>query len=217
MEALSINLQWASAMRHCAQYAKQGIIAELGCDVAVYWTQCTLTFMNGIFLSTDVANELDLHQRWGKIQAYVRKVQPTFPWALYIEPERLPSGMRQRSQELCLAAGFTHVFDVKCMQTTSLLPPVRPLPTVEIKFTASQQDAYDAALLNAEAYNLNASVAESMVEQRVLVADFDKQPCCTVLVNGKPVATATTLVLDECLYVAFVATSAPHRKVCIIL
>ncbi|CAF0984924.1 unnamed protein product [Adineta steineri] len=103
------------------------------------------------------------------------------------------------------------------MQTTSLLPPVRPLPTVEIKFTTSQQDAYDAALLNVEAHNLNASVAESMVEQRVLVADFEKQLCCTVLVNGKPVATATTLLLDECLYVAFVATSAPHRKVCVIL
>jgi hypothetical protein len=103
------------------------------------------------------------------------------------------------------------------MQTASLLPPERPLPTVEIKFAASQQDVHDALLLNIQAYNMHASIAENMVEQRAFVTDFDKQLCCVVSVNGNTVATATTVLLDDCLYVALVATSAQHREVCFMI
>jgi hypothetical protein len=170
--------------------------------------------MNGFFLSTVVADEVDLRGRLEKIKAYVRKVQPTFPWVLFIEPEWLPPGVRERVQEICLTSEFTHASNVTCMQTTRLLPPVRPLPVAEIKFTSSEQDVYDAALLNVQAYNIDTSVAENVVEHRAFVADFDKQLCCVVSVNDNPVATATTLLLDECLYVALVATSAQHRKVC---
>jgi hypothetical protein len=217
MDELSINLQWQWYIRHCAQHAKQGIVAELDCGVAVYWTQSNLSFTNGIFLSTAVVDELDLCRRFGEIKAYVRKVQPTFPWQLYIEPEWLPPGVRERVQEICLMAEFAHASDFLCMQTTRLLPPVRSLPTAEIKFMTSPADVHDAVLLNVQAYNMDEAIAENAMEHRAYLADFDKQVCCVVSVKGEPIATATTQLLDECLYVALVATSAQHRKVCFIL
>ena len=217
MENLSINSQWHCFLRHCAQHAKQSVVAELDCGVVVCWTQSVWMFMNEFFLSTPVVDELDLRRRLEAIKTYVRKVQPAFPWMLLIEPEWLPSGLRERTREICLAADFTHAFDANCMQTTSLLPPLRPLPEVEVKFATSKQDVLDAALLNVRAYDTDASVAQNLVDNHGFIGDFEKQLCCLVLVNSQPVATATTLLLDKCLYVAFVATSKQHRKVCSML
>jgi hypothetical protein len=217
MEQLLINSQWKSFARHCAQYAKQGIVAELNCGAVVYWTQSTMAILNVVFLSSTVSEEVDLHRRLEAIKAYVAKAQPTFRWQFVIEPELLPADIRERSRQICLAAQFVHVADVKCMQTTSLLLPVRPLPAAKISFAASQQDVYDALLLNVQAYDIDISVAKNVMENNAFVTNFDKELCCIVSVDGKPVATATTLLLDECLYVALVATSAQHRKVCLML
>jgi hypothetical protein len=214
MEQMSINSQWKSCVRYCAQHSKQGIVEDLPCDVIVCWTKCSMMFTNGFFLSSSVADEADLRRRLEGIKTYVKNAQPPFPWILYVESELLNADLRGQSQQICLAAEFNFGGYFKSMQATCLLPPVRPLPVVDIKFADSQQDVYDALLLNTEAYNLDVSDAKSMVENRAVVTDFDKQLCCVVSVDGKPVATATTLLLGEYLYVAWVATSAPHRKVC---
>jgi hypothetical protein len=219
MEALSINYQWRFFIHHCAQHAKEGIIDKIDCGVDVYWTKSNWMFFNELelFLSFAVSDELDLCRRLEDIKTYVKKIQPTFPWMLVIEVELIPLDVRERLQEICSAAEFVHVMKVKCMQTTKLLPPVRPLPTVEVKFATSQQDVYDAVLLNLQAHNMDTSIAESVVEHRAFVTNFDKELCCIVSVNGKPVSTATTVLLDKCLYVALVATCAEHRKVCLTL
>ncbi len=60
---------------------------------------------------------------------------------------------------------------------------------------------------------MDRSVVESVMENNAFITNFDKQLCCIVSIDGKPVATVTILLLDECLYVAFLATSAQHRKV----
>lgn len=177
MEELSINLLWQSFVCNRAQQAKRGILAELDCGVTVCWIQSGLPNMNGFFLSTLVADELDLRHRLEEIKLYVKKMQPTFRWVLFIQSEWLSPGVRERLREICLAYDFVHTSDIKRMQTKTLLPPVRPLPDVEIKFATCPQDVYDIALLNVQAYNMDASLAENMVEHRVIVADFDKQHC----------------------------------------
>jgi hypothetical protein len=217
MEELSINSQWKPFLHHCAQHAKQGVIDTIDCGVDVCWTQCNWIFLNGFFLSFPVSEELDLRRRLEDIKTYLRKMQPTFPWMLFIETESIPLDMRERLQEICLATEFVYASKVKCMQTIKLLPPVRPLPNVEVKFAASQRDVYDAFFLNFQAHNMDTSIAENVIEHRAFGTDFNKELCCIVLVNGKPVSTATTLLLDKCLYVALVATCAQHRKVCFIL
>ncbi len=136
---------------------------------------------------------------------------------LVIESELVPLDVRERLQEICLAAKSVHVSKVKCMQTAKLIPPVRPLFTIEVKFATSQQDIYDAVLLNLQAHNVDTSIAKNVIEHCAFVNNFDKELCCIVSLNGKPVSTATTLLLDTCLYVALVATCAEHRKVCLTL
>ena len=214
---MSINSQGKSCIRYCAQHSKQGIVADLPCGVTVCWTQCSMMFTNVFFFSSPVADEADLRRRLEEIKTYVNTAQATFPWIFYIEPELLAANLRDQSQQICLAAEFHFAGSFKCMQATSLLPPLRPLSASDIKFAATQEDVYDALLLNTQAYNLDASFAEEMVENRTLVTDFDKQLCCIVSIDGKPVATATTVLLDECLYVVWVATAAQYRKVCLML
>jgi hypothetical protein len=214
MEQLSINSQWNSCIRYCVQHSKQGIVEELPCGVTVCWSQCSLAFANGFFFSSGVVDEADLRRRLEGIKAYVKNARPTFPWMLFIEPELLAADLRDRSKQICSAASFDFIDNTQCMQlATRLLPPLRPLPAVDIKVAATQQDVYDAILLNTNAYNMDASAAESLVENRAFLSNLDKELCCVVSVDSKPVATATTLLLDECLYVALVATSAQHRKV----
>ena len=123
MEQLSINSTWKSCIRHCAQHAKQGIVTELECGVIVCWTQCDMSFLNAFFLSSTIANELDLRRRLEEIKAYVTKAQPTYPWTFIIEPELIPTGLYESLHEICLASEFIHAMDLKCMQTTSLLAP----------------------------------------------------------------------------------------------
>ena len=216
MEQFLFNSQWKSFIRHSAQHAKHGIVAELDCGITVCWTKCNLIFTNAFFLSCAVSDEVDLRRRLEEIKAYVVKAQPAFPWVFCVEPELLSVDLYKRLQEIFSATNFAHAGNFRCMHTTttSLLPPVRPLLDAKIKFATSEQDVYDAVLLNAQAYNMDSASAKNVVEHRAFVTDFNKQICCLVLVDDKPVSTATTLLLDDCLYVAFVATSAQHRKVC---
>ncbi len=125
--------------------------------------------------------------------------------------------MRERLQEICLAAEFVRVSKVKCMQTAKLLPSVRPLPTVEVKFSTSQQDVYDAVLLHFQAQNMDISIAQSVMEHHAFINNFNKEFCCIVLVNGKPVSTDITVLLDKSLYVVPVVTCPHHRKVYLML
>jgi hypothetical protein len=164
-----------------------------------------------------VVDEVDLSRRLDEIIVYVNQMNLSLPWVLYIEPEWLPSDLRERIQVICSPVGFVFGSGNTCMQTTALLPPARPLPAVEIKFAASQYDVYDAILLNLEAHNMEISIAQDIVDNNAFISDFGKQICCLVLFDGKPVSTATTYLLDQCLYVAFVATIAQHRRVCIMI
>ena len=214
MEMSSINLQWGSFLRYCAQYAKRGIVTELDCGVAVYWTQVLWAYTNAFFVSNTVTDESDLLRRLNAINNHVIRTRPSFPWVLFLDPERLPLAMRERSKEICFEAGFVRGMDLVSMQAMDLLPPVHPLPTVEIKFATSEQDLYDAMLLIGEVYDKETSLAKDTIEQHVFISDFNQQFCCIIDVDNKPVSTATTFLLDECLYVTLVATSAQHRKVC---
>ena len=149
------------------------------------------SFTNAFFMSSRVTDEWDLLCRLLRINEHVKSVQPNFSWTLFLNPDRLSVDVRKRSKEICLKAGFTYTFDFKCMQAMKLLAPVRSLPTAEIKFATSEQEIYEAMLLNVEAFN----------RDHVFITDRNKQFCCVVYVNDKPVSTARTFVLDECLYV----------------
>lgn len=219
MEQLRFNSQWKSFIRLCAQNANDGLVVDLNCGITICWTRSNLVFTNAFFLSCTVLDEADLRHRLEEIKAYVRKAEPIFPWVFCVEPELLSDDLYKRLREICLSVNLQHAGNFECMQTTttSLLPPTRPLPEAQIKFAASQQDVYDAVLLNALAYHMDARSAENVVEHRAFGTDFDKQLCCLLLLDDKPVSTATTVILDDCLYVAFAATSSQHRKVCFIL
>jgi hypothetical protein len=99
-------------------------------------------------------------------------MQPTFPWVLSIKAKLIPLDVHQRMQEICLPAEFVRVSKVKCIQTAKLLPPVQPLPTVEVKFATSQQDVYDAVLLHLQAQNMDISIAQSVMEYHAFINNF---------------------------------------------
>ncbi|CAF4915887.1 unnamed protein product [Rotaria socialis] len=212
MEQVSINSQWKTFVRYCAQHAKQGIVAELDCGVTVCWTQSTMIFTNGFFFSSAVSEEADLRRRLEGIKAYVTKAQLTFPWIFFIEPELVAISLREQLRNICSEVDLVPFENIYCMQTTSLLSPTRLLPTTEFKFAISQTDVYDAVLLNVQAYSMDESVAENVIEHHALITDFSKPRCCIVAVDGKSVSTSTIYLLDECLYAVLVATSPEHCK-----
>lgn len=103
-------------------------------------------------------------------------------------------------------------FDVCCLSSCSLL--FDHCPITGIRFASSTQDVRKAISLNVQAYHLDASVTNNDLSNHALITDYEKQICSVVSVNGIPVSTATTILLDECLDVSLVATSAQHRQIC---
>ncbi|UJR29421.1 hypothetical protein I4U23_010633 [Adineta vaga] len=211
-EKLLINLQWRSFIRYCAEHGKEGIVKDMDCNVTLYSTRSFLIFTNRFFLSSAVLDEEDLRQRLNGVNAYLLKNPQNYPWVLYIERQLLPDDLREKSKNIFSENGFHLEGTYKCMQTTSLLPPVRSLPIVDIEFATSERIIYDALLLNTQAYNLDSSVTGSIIEHQTIFTDFNKLICCVVYIDSKPISTATTMLLDECLYVVLVATPEQHRR-----
>ena len=212
MESLSLNRQWNSFLRSCAENAKEGLIDKMECGVDVYCTQCNWRSLNGLFLSCGISDEIDLRNRLEEMKRYAKKMQLKFPWFLSIECELIPVEMRERLEEICLSAEFVRTVKVKCMHTRELLSRVRSLPNVQIKFASSPEGVYDAVFLNLQAYNRDTSIAKSVIEHHALITNFDKEFCCIVLVNEKVVSTAVTVLLHKYIYVPLVATCSRPSK-----
>ena len=139
MGDLSINSQWRNFVCFCARHARHCLVEELCCGASVCWTQSTMFFTNGFFLSSPVADELDLGRRLEAIQIYASKRQPIFSWVLFVESEWLSADTHNELSHICSECDFAPPSIFRCMRSKKLLPTVRPLPMTEIRFASSAQ------------------------------------------------------------------------------
>jgi hypothetical protein len=212
-ETLRLNRQFRYSSKYFASKAKNGVVSKVEPGVHLYWTYCDLSFINATFISCPITDDTSWFTQLEIAKATAAQVNPMLPWFLFIESELLSEDLRERSRILATERGFTYVDASFCMQASSLKDPVRPLPAVETIFLTTAQDICDAVTLNMDSYGVERAETRSALAQNAFYTDQSKEICCLIKVDGISVATAMTMIMDECLYINWVATAAAHRNV----
>jgi ribosomal protein S18 acetylase RimI-like enzyme len=167
------------------------------------WCHTAWPFGNQAVLTESVRNESELARQAKAVVQFASGRRETFLWMVchHLVKADLAGGL---SEVLARHGLYPALTTMGMVAPEGLAPTVRPAPQCSIRRAVTQDDMVALARINAAAYMVPPDWAPDLVEKISLLAD----DCFAFLadVDGQPVATAATFVLDARLYVAFVAT-----------
>jgi ribosomal protein S18 acetylase RimI-like enzyme len=140
-EAVADNLR--QSFRVVAESRAPGEIRELR-GVSIASAGVTFQMFNAAFLSSPVATEAELSQRilLPSVHFNARGLE----WAYWVCEDWLEHRARRRSRQVFEGQGLRHTVDLPGMVAECILPPVKPLPRLEIRRVgdAATRDAFCA-------------------------------------------------------------------------
>ena len=92
------------------------------------------------------------------------RIQSNFSWGLFVESEWFAVDMHNELSNICSKCDFAPTSTFRRMRTKRLRPPGRPLSITEIRLASSAQDADEALAFHVQAYDLDASVTDNVLE-----------------------------------------------------
>ena len=201
------NRQFVEAWRLFARGARNGAI-ETRDGIEITFAGLALPLVNMIFLASPVEDARDLQRRLDAAVAFaaVRGV----PWMFTICEDWLPPRDADRTAAVLTSAGLAPMTSATGMVAEDLAPPRRAPPhALDMRGadgTASYRELSD---LNMAAYSMPAEWGHEAFGREDLFRR-DVWPDIGYL-DGAPVSTSTTALVDGRLYVMMVATDAAHR------
>jgi hypothetical protein len=128
-----------------------------------------------------------------------------YPWMFAVVEPWLPAG----AADVLRMHGLEPAMHVTYMTASSLVPPVRPEPSLEFRLIDNESLAQLCMDMNCECYDMPLETGRSAVAEGAMWQnDAYGYIAC---VDDVPVSTATTLVDEDCLNSICVATPVPHR------
>ena len=121
------------------------------------------------------------------------------PSCVLVREDWLPAGWESLLEEFSL----TPILPLTGMETTELLPPLRPLPELDVRRVTDEAAARDLAKLNALAYQIPEELFECIANMRLWHSD---SYAYVGYRDGLPVSCAAALPVDGTVYIALVAT-----------
>jgi len=121
------------SFRVLAASHNQGELRELR-GVSIASANVTFQMFNAAFLSSPVMSEADLTQRILLASLHFEKRDR--PWAYWVCEDWMEPRIRKRSPKLFDQHGLRHNVDLPGMASERLLPPVKPLPKLDIRRVA---------------------------------------------------------------------------------
>lgn len=201
------NQQLIDAWTRFARRAAAGEVADLP-GVKVAFSRVSMPLLNAFFFSSPVADTADLDRRVKALAAYGD--QSGFAWTLTVCHEwLLPMGVDETTRVLS-SVGLVPETHVIGMVTDTLLPPRRAAPALEIRSIDDPESRVDAADLNMAAYAMPLAWGHEAFAREAFYGEGAFG--CVGYALREPASTATTILVNRGLYVALVATAAPHRK-----
>jgi GNAT superfamily N-acetyltransferase len=175
----------------------------------VVWADSVLPFCNAVLLSHPVQDVADLQARIETMRVFLAgKDKP--PMFLVCQ-DWLPLSIRPIADALIAQAGLAPAIPLTGMVADLVLPPVKPLPPLDFRRVDDESSRKLISDINSIAYGFALEYGREAFTQPEAW-----QGHCYGYVGyaaETPVCAATTMLLDNSLYVGFVATLPDfHRR-----
>ena len=201
------NAQFHGAWRFFAQHSPGGEVRDLP-EVSIASSNVSWTMMNAAFLPAPVDTEEALT---GAAAAARQYFQPRGRgWMFALCEDWLPPRLRERAGELLAPHGLTLSLMATGMVAERLAPPMRPLPTLEVRQAREPRGRTDLADLNARCYALPLEMGREAFDVPGLFEGDNKG---FVGYRQDEAATgAAVMRVGGVAYVSMVATLPAHRQ-----
>jgi GNAT superfamily N-acetyltransferase len=186
-------------------WSKRSPAGEVGqaCPgVVLTWANHSWPICNLMFFDHEVSGEADFTRRLESSIGVARGRK--YGWLLCLSPDMLPEGLRDRATEIRERYGLVPVVSMTGMVTGELAPPRRPLPQLEFRRVRAEDTRKEVARINAVAYQIPLAWGDEALDHPAMWGGGSHG--YVAYVDGKPVSTATVLLLEQCHYVGLVAT-----------
>jgi ribosomal protein S18 acetylase RimI-like enzyme len=184
----------------------QGEIREMR-GVSIASAGVTFQMFNAAFLSGPVLSDADLSQRihLASMHFEARGLE----WAYWVCEDWINGRTRKRSRQLFDKHGLRHSVDLPGMVAERIAPPVRQLPSLEIRRVGSTatRDAFCA--IGSLCFNVPISWFREVFERQSV---WDRFAGYVGYVDGDPVSTAAIVIGGGAAGVYNVATIPGHQR-----
>ena len=203
-ENVAANLR--ESFRAVAASRAPGEIRELR-GVSIASAGVAFQMFNTAFLSAPVPNEAELARRimLPSVHFDARGLE----WAYWVCEDWLEARARRRSRQIFERHGLRHSVDLPGMVAERILPPVKPLPKLEIRRVgdAATRDAFCA--IGSVCFHVPVPWFREVFDNDSV---WDRFIGWVGYADGEPVSTAATVVGGGAVGVYNVATMPEHQK-----
>jgi ribosomal protein S18 acetylase RimI-like enzyme len=193
------------SFRAIAAVRASGEIRELP-GVSIRSAGVVFQMFNAAFLSAPVASEAELARRimLPSVHFDARGLE----WAYWVCDDWLEARARRRSRQIFQRHGLRHSVDLPGMAAERILPPVKPLPTLEIRRVGDRatRDAFCA--IGAFCFHVPLPWFRECFDNDCVWESFIGW---VGYVDGEPVSTAATVIGGGVVGVYNVATMPEHQ------
>jgi ribosomal protein S18 acetylase RimI-like enzyme len=202
-ETVAVNLR--ESFRAIAASRAPGEIRELP-GVSIASAGVVFQMFNAAFLSAPVASEAELARRimLPSVHFDARGLE----WAYWVCDDWLEARARRRSRQIFQRHGLRHSVDLPGMVAERILPPVKPLPNLEIRRVGDRatRDAFCA--IGAFCFHVPLPWFRECFDNDCVWESFIGW---VGYVDGEPVSTAATVIGGGVVGVYNVATMPEHQ------
>jgi GNAT superfamily N-acetyltransferase len=201
------NTQFHGAWRHFAIHSPQGEVVDTQ-DVYIASANALWGIMNTAFLPAPVETEAALER---SVSAAVRYFAPRkLGWMFAVCEDWVAPALRARVPAVFEAHGLKLTMSTMGMVAERLVPPLRPLPSIDVRHATDAQALSHIADINAVAYATPLEIARQSVVIPVLFQGDSRG--YVGYVDGKAVSVVAVIRVDGTAYVGYVATREEHRN-----
>jgi ribosomal protein S18 acetylase RimI-like enzyme len=162
---------------------------------------------NAAFLAAPVASDVDMDRRL--LIAATHFDQRGLDWAFWSCDGFLGTAVRRRARRLCERRSLHLSADLPGMIADRLLPPTRPLPSIEVRRVGEDLTCDAFCNIGSVCFNVPLSWFREVFETRSVWRDFAGY---VGYVDGEPVSTAATVISDGVIGVYNVATLPGYQR-----
>ena len=201
------NAQFRGAWTHFAISSPNGEVANPP-DVYIANANSSWAMLNAAFLPKPVETEAALERSVATAADHLCFNKAG--WLYVACDEWLAPHVRENAPAIFAAHGLKRTLSPMGMVAERLLPPARPLPSIEVRHATHEEALRHIADINALAYGSSVEAAR----EAVVVPVMFEGNCRGYVgyVEGKAVSVAAVLRVDDVAYVAYVATLEEYRQ-----
>jgi len=203
-ENVAANLR--ESFRAIAASRGPGEIRELP-GVSIRSAGVTFQMFNAAFLSAPVASEAELARRimLPAVQFNARGLE----WAYWVCEDWLEARVRRRSRQVFERHGLRHSVNLPGMVAERILPPVKPLPRLEIRRVGDRATSEAFCAIGSVCFHVPLPWFREVFDNDSV---WERFICWVGYVDGEPVSTAAAVMGGEAVGIYNVATMPEHRR-----